>query len=226
MKISLLATSVLVGLAMAGAAASGQALKPHLMLSEVQAFDLQALVPSTFGTWHAVPGSGNVVVDPGTQKTLDTYYSQLLNRTYVDNDGYAIMLAVAYGNDQRRSLVAHRPDVCYPAQGFSVQPSAPVNLVTPFGEIPAEHMFAVKGTRREPVTFWFTIGEHAVRNKLERRLATLRYSLTGEIADGLLFRVSSIDTDERHGYERQAAFVTELSRSLSSQGRSRLAGLP
>ena len=39
------------------------------------------------------------------------------------------------------------------------------------------------------------------------RLAQLRYTLTGEIPDGILVRVSSIDRDESGAYERQADFI-------------------
>jgi len=73
-----------------------------------------------------------------------------------------------------------------------------LQLATPFGEIPAQRLFASRGAREEPVTYWFTVGE-AVQGKLQRRLAELSYGLTARISDGMLFRVSSIDPDQARG---------------------------
>jgi hypothetical protein len=36
----------------------------------------------------------------------------------VNAGGSRIMLSFAYGGDQHGSLLAHNPEVCYPAQGF------------------------------------------------------------------------------------------------------------
>ena len=80
------------------------------------------------------------------------------------------------------------------------------------------------GVREEQVTYWFTIGDEAVQGKMQKRLAELRYGLTGKIPDGLLFRISSLDPDELHAHEFQDRFVDELLRSLSPTQRRRLAG--
>jgi EpsI family protein len=39
---------------------------------------------------------------------------------YVNASGYRIMLSLAYGSDQRGALQAHKPEVRYPAQGFTL----------------------------------------------------------------------------------------------------------
>jgi EpsI family protein len=75
------------------------------------------------------------------------------------------------------------------------------------------------------VTFWFTLGDTTIHDKLQRRLVMLRYSLTGQIADGLLFRVSSLDSDADQGYRLQDRFIDELTEAMPPQGRRRLAGL-
>ena len=77
-------------------------------------------VPESFGDWIALTGQPAQVVNPQTKALLDSLYSQILTRTYVHKDGYRIMLSMAYGDDQRGGLQAHRPEVCYPAQGFKV----------------------------------------------------------------------------------------------------------
>jgi EpsI family protein len=82
-------------------------------------FQLTTVFPEQFAGWKTLP-SQTMVVNPQTQEMLDRLYSQLLTRTYVNESGYLIMLSVAYGDDQRGGLAAHMPDVCYPAQGFSL----------------------------------------------------------------------------------------------------------
>ena len=47
------------------------------------------------------------------------------------------MLSLAYGDDQRADLTAHKPEVCYPAQGFQLHANKEDGLQTPFGTITA-----------------------------------------------------------------------------------------
>lgn len=225
MRPRLKTTSVLLALAMAVTAVGSQRLQPSHLIALEHKLDLEAMVPRDFGAWHMVSNGSRAVVDPSVQSKLDQLYSQLLEREYVNAEGYSVMLVIAYGNEQRRMLAAHRPDVCYPAQGFSISPTQRGQLSTAFGDIPVERLFATKGPRQEPVTFWFTLGGSTVRNSIDRRLVALRYSLTGEIPDGLLFRVSSLDPQDTHGYALQQTFVRDLTAALPAEGRSRLAGL-
>ena len=47
------------------------------------------------------------------------------------------------------------------------------------------------------MTYWFTVGDTAIKNKLQQRMVEVKLGLTGQIPDGLLFRVSSIDARRR-----------------------------
>lgn len=187
--------------------------------------DLETMVPKRFGGWHEEPLPVAQVVNPETKQLLDRLYSQILNRTYVNSDGYRIMLSVAYGSDQRDEFQAHKPEVCYPAQGFSLQSKETGTLGTPFGDISATRLQTSLGERREPVTYWFTVGESAIQNKIQKRLVELRYGLTGEIPDGMLFRVSSIDGDSSRAFRLQDQFVIDLLEVVSPADRTRLSGL-
>lgn len=186
---------------------------------------LAALVPKRFGTWRDEPQAVAQVVNPQTQALLDKLYSQILTRTYVNGRGYRIMLSVAYGGDQREGLRAHKPEVCYPAQGFTLGHTEPVVLATPYGGIAARRMLAVLGNRHEPVTYWHTIGNRAVDGSLEEKLAEMKFGLTGRIPDGLLFRISSIDPDEARAGRMQEDFVRQLLAAVPPADRLRLAGL-
>jgi len=64
------------------------------------------------------------------------------------------MLSLAHASDQRGSFQAHKPEVCYPAQGFTLRKNEASQLATPFGEIPAQRLFTTLGPRqraRRPV---------------------------------------------------------------------------
>jgi len=186
---------------------------------------LERIVPRAFGDWREDPRQIVQVVNPQTQELLDKLYSQVLSRVYVNSNGYRIMLSLAYGSDQRGTLQAHMPDICYPAQGFVVQKSSPTVLPTAYGEIPARRLITSMGSRHEPVTYWFTVGGQAVQSKIEKRLVDLRFGLSGRIPDGMIFRVSSIDRNEANAYFLQDQFIGELLGSVSPFERKRLSGL-
>jgi EpsI family protein len=186
---------------------------------------LEAAIPKKFGDWTELPQTGVQVVNPQTKELLDKIYSQTLTRTYVSGDGYRIMLSLAYGDDQRGALQAHKPEVCYPAQGFTVHSNSNAELATPFGSIPVNQLSTSLGQRKEPVTYWFTIGNTTVKNRFDKRLAEIRLGLTGQVPDGLLFRVSSLDETPTRAFDRQTAFVSDLMRAVSPEDRAKLGGL-
>jgi EpsI family protein len=222
------ATSIAAVIAalMCAASVAGFAARPNARAVERgTAISLERDVPKAFGSWKELPNQAELVVNPQAKALLDKLYSQLLNRTYVNRDGYRIMLALAYGDDQRGGLQAHRPEVCYPAQGFKLNGLKDGMLATSFGDIEVRRLSTSLGSRHEPVTYWLTVGDQVIQSKFERRLAEIRVSLTGQIPDGLLFRVSSIDTDEARAYEMQRAFTEELMTAVSAEARRQLGGL-
>jgi EpsI family protein len=135
------------------------------------------------------------------------------------------MMSLAYGDDQRGGLAAHKPEVCYPAQGFALMGMSESTIETPFGRIAARRLSTSLGARKEPVTYWFNVGDTPVRNQIEQRLIEMRLGLSGQIPDGLLFRISSIDDNPQRAYLTQEAFVKSLLASVGPGERLRLAGL-
>lgn len=189
------------------------------------AISLETMIPKQFGQWQELPTQVVQIVNPHTQAMLDRLYSQILTRTYVSADGYRVMISLAYGSDQRGTLQAHKPEVCYPAQGFKLHRKDPTQLHTPMGSIAAQRLFTSMGQRQEPVTYWFTVGDQAVQTKMQKRLVELTYGLTGRIPDGLLFRISSIDGDQVRANRYHDLFVNDLLQALPVADRIRLSGL-
>jgi EpsI family protein len=219
-------TAFLLAASMAAASVGAMIAKPTAKLADDRpAISLEQMIPVRFGEWREQPLGHLQVVNPQTQAVIDRIYSQVLSRVYVNSSGYRVMLSLAYGSDQRRGLQAHKPEVCYPAQGFVVERNEPAAIATAFGSLPVRRLFTRLQSRQEPVTYWFTVGDTAVLGKTEKRLVDLRYGLTGRIPDGMLFRVSSIDGDQRQAFQLQERFITQLLAILPPADRKRLSGL-
>jgi EpsI family protein len=189
------------------------------------AISLESAVPRDFGDWSEVRGQAAAIINPQTQELLDKLYSQILTRTYVNKQGYRIMLSMAYGDDQRGGLQAHRPEVCYPAQGFQLKNVVDGVLPTPYGNIDVRRLDTQLQSRHEPVTYWLTVGDQVVRNQFDKRMAQIRLGLTGQIPDGLLFRVSSIDDDSARAYAMQQQFAAEMMAAVPAETRRQLSGI-
>src|SRR5262249_52965046 len=130
------------------------------------------------------------------REALEKIYSQTLTRTYLDSRGRRVMLSVAYGGNQSRATQVHKPEVCYPMQGFTIASMAPAVVDAAALRIPVMRLVAVRGMRVEPITYWIAVGDVVVRGALEQNLARLKYGLTGTVPDGILVRVSTISREE------------------------------
>jgi len=219
-------TALVLAVLMCGAAVAGIAARPGARaVDRGNAISLKTAVPTTFGEWQELRDQAVQVVNPQTQQLLDQLYSQTLSRTYVNKQGYRIMLSMAYGDDQRGGLQAHRPEVCYPAQGFKVGRTEDGSLATSFGTIEVRRLTTTLGPRDEPVTYWLTVGDQVIKNRFDKRMAEIRLGLTGQIPDGLLFRVSSIDRDSARAFALQQKFAADLLAAVPPQTRRQLSGL-
>lgn len=185
---------------------------------------LETMIPHAFGEWQEEKQSGAQIVDPQTKEMLDKIYSQTLSRTYVNGSGYRVMLSIAYGNDQSDSMQVHKPEVCYPAQGFALQGKQQGTLALKNGEIPVIRILTTLGQRSEPVTYWTTIGDQVVKPGIHKKLAEMSYGLSGKIPDGMLIRVSSIDAQSDNAYQMQNRFAAQMLEALAPEYRQRLTG--
>jgi EpsI family protein len=188
--------------------------------------NLELMIPRQFADWHEDTRSAARIVDPQEREVLNEAYSQVLSRSYLNDQGNRIMLSIAYGATQRGSLQLHHPELCYPGQGFEIRSNQTAELVTRDGSLPIRRLETrLNRDRAEPVTYWAIVGERVVLNSFNRKLVEMRYGLQGKIADGLLFRVSSIDPDSAAAFQLQARFVTELLAAIPAGDRLRLTGI-
>ena len=217
---------LVIGLCMFAAAGMALALKPTANLADAESqIDLETVIPAQFGNWKLDETIATLLVTPELQKVIDETYSQTLSRTYINSSGKRIMLSVAYGGSHGEGMQTHRPEVCYPAQGFQVvKDTRPGVLSTQYGDLPIKRLVAAQGPRNEPITYWVVVGDRQTQFGLRMKLAQMRYTLTGVIPDGMLVRVSSIDRDEAGAYDDQTDFIRSMLAAMRATERERITG--
>jgi EpsI family protein len=215
---------LLAGAAMVLAAGAALALKPSRVHQHIAAFDLEEVIPRSFGNWIIDPSIVPIAPTPDGEAQLDRVYSQVVSRTYVNARGEHVMLVVAHSGDQSDASRAHRQEVCYAAQGFEIKNVLNENLRFREKTIPVTRVVAVRGPQSEPVTYWFTVGDRVVRGPLERLLVQLSYGLSGRMTDGMLVRVSSISTHPMRAFKGHEEFVDALLGRMQQRDVQRLLG--
>lgn len=202
--------------------------EPSVRLADRNAkFTLDAMIPRQFAGWAMDERQSAAIVNPDVGGTLSRIYNQVLSRTYIHGPSRrAVMLSIAYGENQTRTNDLHVPDVCYPAGGFQIKESMRSEMVLRQGSIPVKHLVAQRLQRREPLTYWAIIGEKLATGAIDAKLAALSYGLRGQVPDGIIFRVSTVGLPDEIAFATQREFVQDLFDSLSSASRKRLAGLP
>jgi len=216
--------ALLISGLMVTASAVSVAITPSRHLaSHAESIHLEALVPQQFGDWHMDMRSIGVV-NPQTEEFLATIYSQTLSRTYVNTSGRRIMLSLAYGADQSHDNQIHKPEVCYPAQGFQIGERYKDQIVFENTALPVMRLTTRLGSRYEPVTYWIRVGDRLVRGAIEQNLTRISYGVRGSIPDGILFRVSEVNGDSEASFRLQDRFVGDLLKAVSEQSRVLLVG--
>lgn len=217
--------AAVAALLMAAAFATAMAWRPTVHLADLRPkVNLETMFPKTFGDWVFDDRMPVQLVSPDTAALLNKLYNQTLSRTYVNPKGERIMLSVAYGGDQSDGTRAHRPEVCYPAQGFELLSSRTETLHGDAEGMRVRRLVARLGGRIEPITYWTVIGEQVTITGTEAKLAQLSYGMRGQVPDGVLIRVSSIDPDEAAAFKVQQRFISDMARAVDPTARAFVTG--
>jgi EpsI family protein len=217
------------GVLMIAATALAVVLTPTAKSSTDNYVELEAIIPQQFGAWRVVP-TAEELADLAPRNVDDEprkFYDATLMRTYKSVDGAVVMLAVAYGKNQRQEAKIHRPELCYTAQGFQVTAKHAKVVDVAEGKVPAVQLLAKSAQRLEPITYWIRIGDKFSQDPLALRLSILFAGVGGRIPDGALVRVSSalpLGADPAAQYPLQREFLRELTAALSPKGRRLVLG--
>lgn len=196
------------GALLATAAASGVLARTALPL-EVRTAKLAEQVPAVIGPWRFAPG-GNVPIPQG-EGGGEEVYDQLISRHYQSDEQPAVMLLIAYGGAQSGSTQLHRPEVCYPAAGFRIFDRPDITLRLPGAQpVPARALTAVAQDRIEQILYWSRVGHDFPTNSIEQRWFVLRQTLTEGVPDGVLVRISTIESEHAEGLAVLRRFADAL----------------
>ncbi len=202
----------------------------RVLADELPPINLSQTVPESFGGWKVDPSVVPVLPDPTVTEQLDALYSETLSRTYIREDGARVMLSIAYGKNQNSaSTAAHRPEFCYSAQGFVVKQSVKDKIQVLDHDVKVVRLLATAGQRREPITYWVTLGQTASVPGFSRKMAQIKHGLQGWIMDGMLMRVSSLvptlETSEQEAARvLHTQFINDLAKAMPEAERSRFFG--
>jgi len=210
---------------MVASAAGAASWRPTTHLADLRPkIDLETLFPKAFGDWVVDVHVPVRLVSPQETTVLNALYNQTLSRTYVNSAGERVMLSVAYGGDQSDATRAHRPEVCYPVQGFEILAASTGSLRIEDRTIRVRRLVARFGGRNEPITYWITVGDRVTVSGTEQKLVQLSYSVRGVIPDGMLVRVSSIDRDADNAYRLHERFLADLGAAIEPAQRALVVG--
>lgn len=224
-------TAIII-LALCAALIAAEYLKPAARGAAVGDIDLQQQIPATFSTWRLEPNLQPIIEGTaygekqhGENQYGKKLYSQVLSRTYADANGDRVMLSIAYGGNQaREESQVHRPEICYSAQGFSVQPLRDDIVRIGDHHITVRRVLTQRGQRVEPLSYWATVGDRSVLPGIARKFAQFRLGLFGRNADGMLVRVSSIGSDEERAFSTQDIFLRDLAVTMNPGARKKYFG--
>jgi EpsI family protein len=215
-----------VALLMAFAAVVAAFWKPsHFVADSKPRIVLEDMIPTRLGEWQVDTSIVPIPPSPDLQRVLDTTYDQTLARTYRNAKGERVMLSMAYGRNQHEGMNTHRPEICYPGQGFSItQQGARGALLLGSHPIQVTRLVTALGARNEPITYWLIVGDQVTFFGSSHKWVTLGYGLRGQIPDGLLVRVSSIDPQNDHAFAVHQTFVIDMLNAMQPEARQLLVG--
>jgi len=223
--------SLLIGVVMLCAAVLALVLKPQINAAKYTAQpSLEELVPKSFGEWRTMSGQFNAAslsVNREGQPSTDNPYDDILMRTYINDKNQRIILAVAWGKNQRQEIKIHRPELCYPAQGYDVRSLNNTNLdnINSLSgkNITGKQMTAFTMDGGEAVIYWIRIGNIYSGNAFQTRWHIISEGLQGRVPDGVLVRASmpiQNEAEAEQAWPVLQKFLGEMTGSLSAEGKN------
>jgi EpsI family protein len=217
---------LLIGAACLAGAGAAQFLKPHKAVSLLGKDKLADILPASFGGWTS-KDTTDLVAPVDDDSLASRLYEQTLGRIY-DNasvSGPSIMMLTAHGALQTNELSFHRPELCYPAAGFTLSQSHTLDLPLGAGvTIPVRCILADAPARRESIVYWSRIGEYLPTNSAEQRADRMKTAFEGYVPDGLLARFSAIGANPEETSAYVQAFIQEILHATSPGRRAPLIG--
>ena len=206
-----------IGIALLMTACLSIVLKPSKLHTNITQQQLEEMVPKQFGEWKL--GKTVALVNPlsDVKAQMDETYGAIVSRNYENTQGVNVMLLVAYGNQQTQKIKSHRQEVCYSSQGYAISDRKSTKIAFGDRRIEVTQFFSQRDIRMEPVTYWFTMGTKVVTTKFDRMFTGIIESLTGEIPDGILVRVSNLSSNTEESYVLHDCFIRAMLNAMDNK---------
>jgi EpsI family protein len=215
--------SLLVGGAMTLTAGGAFAVQPRRSEHRLARRKLGSLIATTIGPWTITTPAGVVVASEESENTDG--YDQLLTRVYRAPELPTVMLLIAYGSTQGGSLQLHRPETCYPGQGFRIGGFEEIDFGFLSGQpVHARRITARRDDRIERMVYWTRIANSFPRNTAEEYRAIISSVLRGVVPDGILVRISTIGANVDQSDLALNQFAREMVATAAPLGREILLG--
>jgi EpsI family protein len=198
----------------------GNLLRPSAGESQFVAGEIKAGIPKFFGDWVLASSEIDqvdltIAANDG-QRSNTNPYDEVVTRTYRDRTGLTVMLAVAYAASQEQEVKVHRPELCYPGQGFQQLAWNEASLSALSGErepVRIVRLLMQRGNRIEAVVYWLRTGQSYGTRAWDGRLEIFKRGLEGQLTDGVLVRASTLlnaVADAPAAYEQLEGFLSEM----------------
>ncbi len=186
-------------------------------------------IPSRFGDWQEIRSplmQVNLTQYRAGETTSNQPYDDVLMRSYQNSAGDVVMLAIAYGRNQRQEVKIHRPDLCYIAQGFDVMSNKPTSIPAISSNsrpITTMRMIASRPGRLEAVSYWMRVGRIFSEDSFSTRAHIFTEGLAGRIPDGVVGRASKVISGEHESeltFRTLEQFLAEMIKAVAVSNRS------
>ena len=146
-------------------------------------------LPAELNGWRAV----EIEMDQGVSRMLAADHN--VQRAYLHPHGFQIFVYVGYYGTARGGVPEHTPDVCYPAQGWSIR-DANARRVGGQGGFALQEFTVEKNGEQRLVHFWYrTERVSGITSVTQLRVSHFWERLTRNRGDGALIRLSTAILD-------------------------------
>lgn len=206
-------------------------LKPDLGSVDNKIPDFRNVISENFNDWSMVQSRyQSISVSVEDERNIDQPYDSILMETFQNNSsGESIMLAIAYGANQQQEIKIHRPELCYPAQGFKIERLSELPYkVALNGQVYSFNLTKIisqSKQRKELTLYWIRIGDTISSNPWEIRWNILKGGLSKKIPDGILVRTSQVllgDMSVENSIKIQKEFINGLLKGIVNKDKSNL----
>ncbi|MGQ3100395.1 MAG: exosortase-associated protein EpsI, V-type [Sphingopyxis solisilvae] len=209
--------SIMVGLGLAAGAGLSYFHTPRAMAAPISEDRFQQLIPARIGGWTSRKSAELVV--PAEDEGQDKLYENLETRIYEGEGLPPMMLLIAYSSVQRNDVQVHRPEVCYPAAGFPILWSKPTTIDVGGRKLTGRELVASRGGVNERIIYWVRVGDEFPIGWAEQRLTMALSNAKGVTPDGVLFRVSMIESDPEVAARALRTFIKAFMAASTSSFR-------